>query len=301
MDRFGGASQAERHLSRPGPMPAPVTRIPPSIPVEPGILGRALEVLARVEGMPASAVGALRFGGQGIVLVESGRICWAAAAGMPQRFTQILRHQHEPPLPREYFQDLLRQAKDGQAPLVQALLSSGEISAEGLRAAMFRHVVEAIAHLALFGARWEDFTPHPGYKARFTFSTAEILASIGARTNPVLAATAGALLESTLVPETTGWAFLRDAGMGAPVVIAARGKPPLRGEEMLDVSAWAAGLFDVTGIFDGDVRIASASWPDDRYVVAWRTAQAYFAARCVNRAGAARLVASLERQLLPAT
>jgi hypothetical protein len=282
-------------------MPAPVTRIPPSIPVEPGLLARALELLARVEALPGSSVGALRFGGKGIVLVESGRVCWAAAAGMPQRFSQILRHQHEPPLPREYLQDLLRQAKDGQAPLVQALLATGEISPEGLRAAMFRHVAEAIAHLALFGARWEDFVPHAGYRARFSFSTAEILASIGGRTNPALAGAATTLLEGTLVPETTGWAFLRDAGMGGPVIIAARGEPPLRGEEMLDVSVWAASLFDVTGIFDGAVRIASASWPGDRYVVAWRTGGTYFAARCLNRAGAARLVAGLERQLLPAT
>jgi hypothetical protein len=273
--------------------------IPPSIPVEAGLLGCALDLLGRVESLPPGAVGSLRFGTQGIVLVEARSVCWAAAPGMPQRFTKLLSRQHDPPLSREFFQDLVRQCKEGQAPFVDALLAMGTLSPLALRAAMFRHVTEAVAHLAQHGARFEAFVPHAGYGARFAFSTAEILASLGARTNPGLAASAERDLEETLVAETSGWAFLRDTGMGSPVVIAARGEPPLVSREMLEISAWTSSVFDVTGIFDDDVRIASASWPDDRYVVAWRTGHAFFAARCENRAGAARLVSSLERRLLP--
>ena len=69
---------------------------------------------------------------------------------------------------------------------------------------------------------------------------------------------------------------------------------------MLDVCAWASSLFDVTSVFDPGVRIASASWDDGRFVVAWRTPEAYFAAACRNRAGAARLMARLDHELTSA-
>ena len=271
--------------------------IPPSIPVGAGLLNRTLDLLDRVETLPNDAVGALRFGAQGMLLVEQRGICWATAAGMQPRFTEILRHQHNPPLSREYLHELYRQCKDGQAPLVNALLATGNVSESGLRAALFRHISEAVAHLALSGARFEEFVPHVRYQARFAFSTAEVLACLGARCDPGLAVAAHSQLGETLVPDTSGWAFLRDAGKGSPVIIATRGAPAVRGAEMLDICGWASSVFDVTTVFDDDVRIASASWLDDRCVVAWRTPQTYFAALCANRAGAARLLTSLDRRL----
>ncbi|HEY3494960.1 MAG TPA: hypothetical protein VGK73_09750 [Polyangiaceae bacterium] len=272
--------------------------IPPSIPVEAGILSRALEVLERVETLPADAVGALRFGPEGLLLVESRAVCWAAAPGMRHRLTQLLRYEHDPPLSKEHLREVYRQCKDGQLPLVDGLLSTGKLLPNALRSALFRHTTEAIAHLASSGVRYEGFVPQPRYRARFPFSTAEILAYLGARCDPQLATDAAAVLEANLVPETSGWAFLRDAGMGAPVVVAARGSPPLPGAEMLEISSWAASLFDVTGVFDDGVRIASAGFRDGLYVVAWRAGETYFAAVCTNRAGAARLVAGLDRKLM---
>ena len=278
---------------------APPGSIPPSIPVEAGILSRALEVLERVEILPADAVGALRFGAHGLLLVESRAVCWAAAPGMRHRLTQLLRYEHDPPLSKESLREVYRQCKDGQLPLVDGLLATGKLSPNALRSALFRHTAEAIAHLAASGVRFEAFVQQPRYRARFPFSTAEILAYLGARCDPLLATEAASLLEQSLVPETSGWAFLRDAGMGAPVIVATRGSPPLPGAEMLDVSLWAASLFDVTGVFDEGVSIASASFRDGRYVVAWRNGEIYFAAVCANRAGSARLVAGLDKKLAP--
>lgn len=274
--------------------------IPPSIPVEPGVLARALELLTRVETLPADAVGALCFAGQGMVLVEGGAVCWAAAVGMRPRFTQILRHQHDPPLARETLRELYHQCRDDQAPLVNALLASGKVSEAALRVALFEHIAESVAHIASAGARYVGFLPHAPYGARFSFHPSGILARLGARSDPALADAAERALAEVLVPETSGWAFLRDGGLGAPVVVAVRGAPSVRGEDMLEIGAWTLGLFDVAGVFDDDVRIASASFGEGRYVVAWRDTRMYFAARCANRAGAARLVAALDQKLVGA-
>ncbi|HEV8549122.1 MAG TPA: hypothetical protein VGQ57_08840 [Polyangiaceae bacterium] len=271
--------------------------IPPSIPVGPGVLARAFDLLARVETLPADAAGSLCFAGQGVLLVEDGAVCWAAAPGMRPRFTQILRYEHDPPLAREILLEVYRQCRDDQAPVVNALLASGKVSEAGLKTALFEHIAEAVAHLALSGARYVGFLPHARYDARFAFAPARILACLGARADPALADEAERALERTLVPDTSGWAFLRDGGLGAPVVVAVRGAPAVRGEEMLEIGAWTLGLFDVTGVFDADVRVASASFGEGRYVVAWRDSRTYFAAKCANRAGAARLVAALDQKL----
>ena len=280
-------------------MDAPRTHsIPPSIPVGSGLFVRALEIVGRLEALPADAVGALRFGDHGVVLVEARSVSWAEAAGMQQRFAQLIRHQRSPPLERAYLQDLYRQCKNDQTPFVEALLASEAVGPQGLRAALFRHVAEAIAHLAMRGARCDGFTPNARFQARFSFSPIEILAGLGARNDPALAVVAAGHLDSTLVPETSGWAFLRDAGQGGPVIIAVAGEPALRGAEMFELSVWAGGLFDVTSVFDDDVRVASASFEDGRNVVAWRRGEVYYAAACANRAGSARLVAALDATLM---
>src|SRR5690242_18651435 len=103
--------------------------IPPSIPVSAGALTRAVDLLARVDSLPADAAGALRFERGGLVLVEAQGVCWAAASGMHPRFTQVLRRQHDPPLPRKFLLELYRRCKDDQASLVEALLASGSVSA----------------------------------------------------------------------------------------------------------------------------------------------------------------------------
>jgi hypothetical protein len=280
-------------------MSAPQTRSsPPSIPVEPGVLNRTVELLDRVEALPPHAVGALRFGAQGIVLVESRAVCFAAAAGMQHRFTQLLRYQHNPPLERGYLIDLYRQCKDGQAPLVEALLATGTVSPAALRTTLYRHNAEAIARIALSGARCEAFVPRVRYQPRFTFSTVELLACLGARSDPALAVAAQRELDQLLVPETSGWAFLRDDGRGAPIVVAVRGSAPLRCAELLEVCTWAASLFDVTSVFDDEVAVASASFSGGRYVVAWRSRGTYYAATSANRAGSARLLAALDARML---
>jgi hypothetical protein len=247
------------------------------------VLSRALSLFERVEALPARAAGALRFGAEGFLLVESRSVCFAAAAGMRQRFTTLLRDFHDPPLERAYLEEIYRRCKDHQSALVDALLSTGRVSKEGLRAALFQHTVEAIAHIALSGAGYEGFIPYARNEARFVFSTAELLERLGAQRDPAGAAAARTELEAVLVPDTTGWAFVREAGTGTPMIVALGGASPPPSSEIVDM-------------FDDDVRLAAASF-HGAHVVAWRTNVACFVARCENRAGMARLVAVLDRRI----
>jgi hypothetical protein len=238
-----------------------------------------------------------------MVLVHSRRVCWAAASGMQQRVTELLRFERDPPLERDFFLELYRRCRDRGAPLAEALLATGHVSPAGLRAALFSHTAEAIAQLADSGARPDDFVPHARarYDARFVFSSGQILAGLGARRDRELAIAAQRTLETTLVPETAGWAFTRDGGVGLPVLVAVSGAPPVSVAEMLEACVWACGVFDVTGVVESDVRVASGVWSDARSIIAWRTPSAHFAALCRSRVGAARLLSRLEAEVVPDT
>lgn len=261
-------------------------RIPLSIFPGPDILSGALSLLSNVDTLPNGS-GALQCR-NGIVLVESRQICWAAAAGMLPRFGELVNHAH--------IEVLYRQNREGGIRFTDALLATGRVSESELRAALFSHTVEALAHLAGHPADGFEFVPHARgrYDAQFAFSPLEILACIGARTDRELARIAQARLDETLVPDTAGWAFVRSSGMSLPVIVAVGGKGAFSIARAHEISRWATGLFDVTTVFDPDVRIATGSWPDSRAVVAWREARLHYAVLCSNRAGAARLVARLD-------
>jgi hypothetical protein len=261
-------------------------RIPLSIPAGPDTLSGALSLLSNVDTLPNGS-GALQCR-NGIVLVESRRICWAAAAGMLPRFGELVNHAH--------IEVLYRQNREGGIRFTDALLATGRVSASELRAALFSHTVEALAHLAGCSADAFEFVPHARgrYDAEYAFSPVEILACLGARTDRSLAEAARRRLDETLVPETTGWAFVRSSGMSLPLIVAVGSESSFAIAEAQAISRWVTGLFDVTSVFDPGVRIATGGWPDSRAVVAWREDGLHYAALCSNRAGAARLVARLD-------
>ncbi|MCB9594777.1 MAG: hypothetical protein H6719_18800 [Sandaracinaceae bacterium] len=280
--------------------PARLT-IPPSIPADAALLHGAVELLGTIEELPSDATGVLGFGSYGKVLVESRSICWAVALGMEQRLTELLRHQRNPPLPREFVDDLFRECKRTGRHLGETLLASGEISEAGLRTALFRHTTEAIAHIARSGAKCEGFVPHAqaGYDARFVFTPPEVLASIGGRCDRALAAAARVHLDVRLVPDSQGLAFIRDARMSTPVIVAVGAQTDLRVAHLLDLASWASSLFDVADLFDPGVRFVTGTWRSSNAVVAWRDGETYYAARCASRAAATILAARLDEARSP--
>lgn len=273
---------------------------PASIPAEPGLLVGAMRLMAHVEDLPEDATGALHIGQHGVILLESRRVCWAAAQGMEPRFAEILKRELEARnISGAHIDALWRQCRDDGARFTDTLLSAGVVSESALRDAFFSHTAEAVAHLARFSANGEHFVPHVRgrYEARFTFAPSEIAASLGARVNREVAEMATRNLRDVLVTDTSGCAFIRDVGTSMPVVVAVAGTPALRIADMLALGGWASGLFDITAVFDSDVRIASGAWSGFGCVVAWRLPDVQCAALSANRAGATRIVAKLERLL----
>ena len=271
--------------------------VPSTIPVDPNLISGAVHLLAEVEALPPDASGVLVYADEGVILVECGRVCWAAASGMTQRFSKLLLQQRSPPLEERYVQDILRDCQETGKRLGEALLATGQISEEGLRAALFNHVVESIARLSRSGARCDGFTPHVGrgYDPRFDFTTAEIFIALGARLDRALAMAAKQRLIHSLPPDTRGLAFVCEAT--GPVAIAAEGRPVFRVPEILDVCSWAAGVLDLASVLDDDVHIATGTSGDSDGVVTWRGADLQFVVVCPNRAASALLVARLNNAL----
>lgn len=270
-------------------------RIPASIPAEPGVIGATAALLAHIEELPRHATGALRFGHEGLVLLESRQVCWAVAAGMSERLTELLAQQRNPPIERARIEECLRECRERGVPVGEALLAAGHVTERGLRTALFRQSTEAIAHIARTGTRSDAFVPHERarYDARFVFPTAEILAFLGARRHLALAAAARSELLGALGPDTAGLAFVRDEGESQPTVVSVIGAASLRVVDILDVCGWAAGVFDVATALDPELEISLSTWDGGVAVVSWRHGEAQLVALCPTRAASATLVARL--------
>jgi hypothetical protein len=271
--------------------------IAPSVIPDASVLSGAAELLSSIEALAPDAVGLLDFGPDGSVLVEARAVCWAVTPGMKRRLSALLQQQRSPPLEASYIEAVLAECRRTGRPLGEALLATGQISEEGLRTALFTHVVEAIGRIARSHVPCAGFERHrgPSYDARFVFTTAEILAALGARRDRALAAAAKRGLRTTLLPGTRGLAFVRD--QSGPVTIAVEGTPALRIPDIVDVCGWASSLLDVSSVFDDDVRIATGGRSDSSSVVTWMSGETQFVAICESRATSALIVARVNSAL----
>ena len=148
--------------------------LPPSGP------DNVLRVLSELEGLPDDATGALAFGPEAklsaVVLVEHGRVCWAAADGLQRRLTGLLREGCTPPLGEAEAEALFVECRQQGRPMGEVLVERGRITADALRAALLHHTAESLALTASWTAtpRW---VPHRarGYQSAFTFLPVELL------------------------------------------------------------------------------------------------------------------------------
>lgn len=205
-----------------------------------------LRVLAELEGLPDDATGALAFGPEtklsGVVLVERGRVCWAAAAGLQRRLTSLLRASCTPPLDEPDAERLFIECRQQNRPMGEVLVERGRVSPEALRAALLHHTAESLATGSSWTAapRW---VPHRarGYQSSFTFLPVELLSYAstvarpdkvssacarlvelaGARSSAVFEWPGAALLGCTLPQEhPTSLRALRCAGAWAALTLA---------------------------------------------------------------------------------
>jgi hypothetical protein len=277
---------------------APASRLLSSIPASPGLVAAVQRLLGYVDDLPPGATGALHFGEDGVILLQSRKICWAVARTMRIRLTDILRNQTTPPVPREHVEQIYRRCKERGTPIGEALVASGLASEAGLRAALFKHNGEAIVALARSGLVPDDFVLHSktGYDPKYSFAACEVLAMLGALDDPARAAAAQLELGATLVPDSVGAAFARGAAASGALVISVSGGCDFPTGDLIGVCNWASGLFDVATTFDPEIFCARASFSGSAGLVTWRDKDVGYVGLCSSRAAAARLVSRLSER-----
>ncbi len=271
----------------------------PSIPDDSDAMESAAALLEHVEDLPAGTTGALAYGEDGLILIENRRICWAIAAHMRRRLTDILCQQRSPPLPRELMEDVFRRCKKQSVPFGEMLVSSGLVTEGGLRAALELHNGEAVARISCVHVKPTHYTVHTksSYDPRFVFTPTELMASIAARKDDQRKAVARTHLSEVLVPDAIGFAFVRDPWSSRPLLLAVQRDSPLRLSEAHAVAKWAIGLFDVVSVFDSKTSLATATWCGSTALVTWRKDEIGYAAACSTRPASSLLMKKLAQRL----
>ena len=141
--------------------------------------GALLRLCEKLERLPANAVGALTFAdadGQaaGSVLVQSGRVCWAVAAGAPRTLSDRLLGLPGAPR-RRTLEEVFQACRADGKPLGEALVDRGLVTRETLRVALREHTAAAIRAIAGL-ERMPRWAPRAtAYDPEFSFDPVELL------------------------------------------------------------------------------------------------------------------------------
>lgn len=268
--------------------PAPATEISWDV------IQRVTELLECIEELPFDATGVIRFSnGAGMILIESKTVCWAAAKGQERRLTETLRYQRNPPLDQKFIEKVCAKSKATDTPIGEALLATGAISREGLRAALLEQTSDALVAIARCGAESKGFTQYvrPRYNAQFSFASSEILAAVCSKSNRGGAMATTIALRDILVPDSSGFAFVCSGAASRAIPVAVVGAN-IRVSLLCELGKWTVDLFALAGSVNSSINVASASWHGCA-LVAWRARTSHFAAVCKNQAASARLLAKL--------
>jgi len=273
----------------------PRRNVPRSVPPQVSSFDACVRLLSWIEAVPNNATGALTFD-DGLILVEKQRVCWAIAASMGVYLTELLCEFEQPSLDRGQIEQIYRRCKRSGLRLSEALLSSGLISETRLRGALREHNSEAIVRLSHASAP-PQFRKliRGGYDDRFLVSTAELLATIGARSAEPRAVAAGKELELTAIEGATGVAFVREAAFLPPTVVAVANHCALPVEQLVRVCAWAADFFALSASVDARTSFASAMSGDNGTLVTWQRDDVGYVALCAHRVASARVIDRLSR------
>lgn len=264
-------------------------------------INRCLDILHEVELLGEGATGALLFeepeGDRGAILVENGRICWAAVRGQSARMIEVLRGQGDAPdLTDRQFEALLRDCQRAGRPFGEEMVARGVVSEDGLRRALRQHTAEGIALLS-HSARRQSYLKHrkQGYAARYTFSTAEVLCAIGALQMPDAAELATRGLQELLPDGVSGVAYARGAS-ARPVAVALLEEVPLAASDLSDMARWASGTWDVSGAIGDRPRLVATSDVHGRSLALWQDEGLMYAALCKNVSSLARVLMGVSRR-----
>jgi hypothetical protein len=251
-----------------------------------------IDALVRVEGVAPSDSGLLSFGidpNNGGILVEKGRICWAAARGMQQRLRDLLQDFAQDR--GVDFERIYQRCRAEGRLLGQTLVDEGWITPTELERALRRHSAESLIELCSDGDQrtsWISRGSH-GYSPRFTFRPLDVLLDVAAVYVPELQSTAHRELGRFAGPERWGGAFCIEPHHGAAAPVAAFGD--LTVNELSVLGRWALSLpralreLGTTPVFT----LASTA-AGDTVAVWWRDSLLY-AVGCSDRLGIAAIIA----------
>jgi hypothetical protein len=257
--------------------------------------------LSEVEDVPLADVGALvveRNGGrEGVVLVEEGRVCWAAAARMPRRLSDLLL-ERAPGLEAKDLQQVFERCRVQGRPLGESLVSDGLLSPDGLRRALLEHTADALSLLAgCAGARTRWFSrDERSYDPRFTFSTVELATALATRELPDLASEASATLVATLTEGSCGVALYRGGGASRPVSIAQHGPRELSLAAIEILSEWAVRSLDLSSAFTEGARFTVSTLDTGESWIGWREGDLVYLGVCFTPRQTAGLIGALRRR-----
>lgn len=258
-------------------------------------------LLAEVEDVPCADVGALVLergaAREGVILVEAGRVCWAAASRMPRRLTDLLAHRSEG-LEAATLQQVFQRCRAEGRPLGESLVEDGLISADGLRAALLDHTVDGLSTLAAARpapARWISRN-EASYDPRFTFSTVELATVAASRQLPQVAARSVDTLTRLLPSGTAGAALYRGGGGARPIPVAHRDADDIGLGGLEGLSSWAVSTFDMASVFSDTTREVVARLSSGEQWVGWREGDLVYVAVCSQAPQLAALLGRLRRR-----
>lgn len=268
-----------------------------SVGASPSSLVALLEL---VEEMPAGATGALVVGPRsrphGAVLLEGGRICWAAARSMRTRLTDLLLAEGAD-VDRQGIEQLYRRCREEGRPLGETLVDAGVVSKEGLRRCLEKHTAEALTALGTTGVEARSFHEHSRrkYDAAFTFTPTDVLRGLAPlRWRPEQVDRASALLSELVGPDGSAAAFSLDPRDELPASTLRGDHMGLRG--LLRLGRWARSALLAGGALGADARMIVGRSRTDGGLIAWRREDFVIAVACPDHSAVSWIVARQGRR-----
>jgi len=261
------------------------------------------DLLATVDDLSSDDSGALLVdageGCLGSVFVETGCVCWAAAAGRSARLRDLLR-RHSRSLDDAALDRAFALCRAQHQPLGELLVERGLVAHDELRAALKQHTVESLIAQCDHPDTHVTWVPHRrrGYHARFTFAPAELYAAAGAELYAAESSGADDDIRAALPPSVALSASFAIGDDGEPVAVRSAGGPRVR--DLIELGIWATFSLAASNGFSAAVVARAVAAAKSPTTLAWRASRRLVHAAVIEDVAAlARAVASLETRGLP--
>lgn len=246
----------------------------------------AAKILAACESAPHEATGALTVRTRalsGTVFIEAGRICWIAASGLDRRLGHLLRERAHA-LSSETLEDVYRFCVQSGTPFGEALVESGMLTEDELRGALEQHTVESLMLLSNEPVDELVWVPRTArnYDAKFTFTPAGLLETVGRTAHPELHVVAREHLARMLRGGGAGAGFVADDREGAHCVALHNARWPV--ETVLEIGRRVLIAHSLVDVVYERPRCFVMAQPLGGSVAVWRFGGVVFAS--VGRDGA---------------